>query len=65
MTVPTPPLRDDDQDFSKGAIEGDDPGDTPQQGNPNAPALNDQGLPDNPIAIAEDVVGANEDQTQG
>lgn len=65
MTAPAPPSRDDDQDFGKGAVEGDDPGDTPQQGNRNAPGLNDQGLPNNPVAIAEDVVGATEDQTQG
>ena len=45
------------------------PGDRPtdkQQGNNNAPgALDANGLPKNRIAIAEDVIGANADQTQG
>jgi hypothetical protein len=65
MTAPTGPVPDADQDLHKGAVEGDDPVDTPQQGNPNAPGLNDQGLPNDPVAIAEDALGANEDQTQG
>lgn len=54
-----------DPDTHHGAIEGDRPGDR-QQGNRNAPAaLNDRGLPDDHIAIAEDVIGANEDESQG
>jgi hypothetical protein len=47
-----------------GAVEGDRPTD-PQQGNPNAPALDDQGLPNDPDAIAEDVIGANIDESGG
>ncbi|MBI4266614.1 MAG: hypothetical protein HY657_19780 [Acidobacteria bacterium] len=51
-----------DSDLRKGAIEGPPDG----QGNENAVgALDEQGLPKNEVAIAEDVIGANEDQTQG
>jgi len=54
----------DDQDVHKGAIEGDRPTDE-QVGNPHGDGVNDDGLPDDPIATAEDVEGANEDQSQG
>jgi hypothetical protein len=54
----------DDPDVHKGAIEGDRPTDE-QQFNPHGDGVNDDGLPDDPIAIAEDVEGANEDGTQG
>jgi hypothetical protein len=54
----------DDPDVHKGAIEGDKPTDE-QIGNPHGDGVDDQGLPDDPIAIAEDVEGANEDGTQG
>ena len=47
-----------------GAVEGDKAGDT-AQGNPNATALDDQGLPKDDIAIWEDVIGANSDGTEG
>ena len=54
-----------DQDQFKGAVEGDRPTDK-QQGNKNAPgALDAEGMPRNKVAIAEDVIGANEDETQG
>jgi hypothetical protein len=53
-----------DPDVHKGAIEGDRPTDE-QIGNPHGNGVDDQGLPDDPIAIAEDVEGANEDGTQG
>ena len=53
-----------DQDEQKGAIEGDRPTD-PGQGNANAPALDENGMPDDPVAICEDVLGANEDGTEG
>ena len=54
-----------DQDQYKGAVEGDRPSDV-QNSNPNAPAaLDSNGLPRDPVAIAEDVIGANEDETQG
>ena len=56
---PTP-----DPDRHKGAIEGDRPGDE-QQGNPNGEGVDNNGLPNDPIAIAEDREGANEDESQG
>jgi hypothetical protein len=59
------PSPDADSDEHIGAVEGDRPSDCPQQGNRNAPALDEQGLPNDPVAIAEDVVGANEDETEG
>jgi hypothetical protein len=52
-------------DQHEGAVEGDRPTDTPQQGNANAPALDDQGMPADEEKIAEDVLGANQDETQG
>lgn len=54
----------DDQDVHKGAIEGDRPGDE-QIGNPHGDGIDDSGMPDDEIAIAEDALGAQEDETQG
>ena len=53
---------DNDQDLKKGAVE-----DGPNTlGNSNAQAALDEfGLPRDKVAIAEDVLGANEDETQG
>jgi hypothetical protein len=48
----------------EGAVEGDKPTDR-QQGNANAPALDDNGMPDDCEKIEEDVIGANLDETQG
>ena len=53
-----------DPDSHKGAVEGDRPTDE-QIGNPHGDGLNDEGLPEDCVAIAEDVIGANEDKTQG
>ena len=53
-----------DQDQSKGAVEGDRPTDE-QHSNRNAPALDDEGLPSDRVAIAEDVIGANVDGSEG
>ena len=53
-----------DPDIHKGAIEGDRPGDE-QIGNPHGEGINDEGMPNDPIAVAEDVIGANEDESQG
>ena len=54
-----------DPDQDKGAVEGDHVTDK-QQGNRNAAhALDSDGMPKDRIAIAEDVIGANADQTQG
>jgi len=57
-------LLTDDPDSHKGAIEGDRPDDE-QYGNPNGDGLNEEGLPDDPVATAEDEIGANIDGTQG
>lgn len=53
-----------DTDEHLGAVEGDRATD-PQTGNRNATALDNQGMPNNAVKIAEDVVGANEDESQG
>ncbi len=52
-----------DQDLEKGAIEG--PPNAEAQDNANAPGLDKDGLPDDELAIFEDMIGANEDETQG
>ena len=54
----------DDNDIHKGAIEGDRPGDE-QQGNPHGTGIDDEGLPDDPIATSQDKIGANQDGTEG
>ncbi len=65
MTVQPVPSDSTDQDQSKGAVEGDRPTDK-QQSNKNAPgALDSNGMPKDKLKIAEDVVGANADKTQG
>jgi hypothetical protein len=61
----TNPQPSDSPDAHKGAVEGDRPGDRPQHGNPNAGALDEQGLPRDHTAIAEDVIGANADKSHG
>jgi hypothetical protein len=53
-----------DPDVHKGAIEGDRPTDE-QHYNANDDGVDENGLPDDPIATAEDVIGANEDESQG
>jgi hypothetical protein len=54
----------DDQDAHKGAIEGDTPSDE-QIGNPAGAGVDKNGLPNNPVATAQDEIGANEDESQG
>ena len=49
---------------SKGVVEGVRPGDQHTFGNRNAPALNRQGLPSKPKAVAEDRIGANVDDSE-
>ena len=61
MQQPTWTMRD--PDLTKGAVEGF-LGDE-DHGNANAPAIDDAGWPNDEVAIAQDVLGANEDQTQG
>ena len=50
-----------DQDLHKGAKEDDCP---PPDG-ANHPGLDTKGLPNDPVAIAQDRLGANEDKSQG
>jgi hypothetical protein len=54
----------DDPDVHKGAIEGDRPSDE-QHSNPNGDGVDENGLPDDPVATAEDEIGANADGGQG
>jgi hypothetical protein len=54
-----------DEDEHMGAVEGDRATDSPNQGNPNAPGVDAEGLPDNPVGTAEDRIGANLDETEG
>jgi hypothetical protein len=53
-----------DPDIHKGAIEGDRPTDE-QMGNPQGDGIDENGLPDDPVASAQDAIGANEDETEG
>ncbi len=55
----TAPLRD--QDSHKGAMEEERPG--PER--EDAPGLDEDGLPNDATAIAQDAVGARDDQSQG
>jgi hypothetical protein len=54
----------DDEDHM-GAVEGDRPTDKPNQGNPNAPGVDAEGQPNDPVATAEDRIGANLDESEG
>jgi hypothetical protein len=53
-----------DQFAKKGTLEGDRPGD-PQQWNVHGECLDPNGMPCDEVAIAEDVFGAEVDETQG
>ena len=55
----------DDPDVHKGAIEGDRPTDEQNVEPRNKSGVDENGMPNDPIATAEDVVGANEDGSQG
>jgi hypothetical protein len=57
-------VNQDDQDGHKGATEGDRQTDK-QIGNPHGSGVDTNGLPNNPVATAEDAEGANADKTQG
>ena len=59
-----PTKQQGDPDIHKGAIEGNTPADE-QQGNPHGGGLDENGLPDDPIATCEDALGANVDKSQG
>lgn len=54
-----------DQDEHIGAVEGDRPTDTPNQGNPQGTGIDAQGCPDDPVATAQDRIGANLDESEG
>ena len=64
MTTTPSKSQDDDQDAGKGAVESDKPSDK-QTGNPAGTGIDKNGLPNNPVATAQDKVGANEDESQG
>jgi hypothetical protein len=53
------------EDEHIGAVEGDRPTDSPNQGNPNGPGVNAEGMPDDPVGTAQDRIGANLDETEG
>jgi hypothetical protein len=54
-----------ESDEHLGAVEGDRTTDRPQQGNRNAPGVDAEGRPNDPVATAQDRIGANEDKTEG
>lgn len=54
-----------DDDEHIGAVEGDRPTDTPNQGNPSGTGVDAQGWPDDPVATAQDRIGANMDESEG
>ena len=60
VMAPTTMRSSPDGDMHKGAIEDDRP-----WTNSNAPGLDDDGLPNDEIAIAEDAIGARADGSQG
>ena len=53
-----------DADQYKGAVEGDRPTDK-QHSNRNGDGLDENGMPNDEVAIAEDVIGANVDKSEG
>jgi hypothetical protein len=65
MRANRPKSASHDQDEHIGAVEGDRPTDRPNQGNPNAPGVDDEGCPNDPVGTAEDRMGANLDETEG
>jgi hypothetical protein len=54
-----------DPDIHKGAIEGDRPSDEQNVEPRDKRGVDENGMPNDPVATAEDAIGANEDQTQG
>lgn len=62
-TTPKPPQHDAEDHI--GAVEGDRPTDSPNQGNRNGPGIDEEGMPNNPVATYEDALGANLDETEG
>jgi hypothetical protein len=64
MTV-KPNTPQHEQEDHMGAVEGDRPTDVPNQGNRNGPGVDDEGLPNDPVATCEDALGATLDETEG
>jgi len=64
MTVKPKPPHHESEDHI-GAVEGDRPTDVPNQGNRNAPGVDEEGLPNDPVATSEDALGATLDETEG
>jgi hypothetical protein len=64
MTEKQAPRRHD-EDEHIGAVEGDQPSDSPNQGNPHGSGVDADGLPNDPVGTAEDRIGANLDETEG
>ena len=54
----------DDPDSHKGAIEGDRPSDEQNVEN-KGKGVDQNGLPNDPVATAQDRLGANQDESQG
>src|SRR2546421_569757 len=55
----------DDPDLHKGAIEGDNPTDELNVEPRDKRGVDDNGMPNDPVATAQDKEGANADNTQG
>ena len=54
-----------DGDEHLGAVEGDKTTDTPNQGNPSGTGVDGDGRPNDPVATAQDRLGANLDESEG
>jgi hypothetical protein len=54
-----------DADEHIGAVEGDKATDKPNQGNPSGTGIDDKGVPNDPVATAQDRIGANQDESEG
>ena len=65
MRADQPKPATDRDDEHIGAVEGDRPTDRPNQGNPNGTGIDAQGCPNDPVATAEDRIGANLDENEG
>jgi hypothetical protein len=61
MTTTKPVDTTEDNDIHKGATEDD----RPAAGQSSHPGLDNNGLPNDPVAIAQDKLGANDDESQG
>jgi hypothetical protein len=64
VQVPPSPQKHPDADRYKGAVEGDRPTDK-QHYNPNGEGVDENGLPNDEVATAEDRIGANVDGSEG